>query len=115
MRRGISLHVGVNKTNAGGQPLVGCENDAKEMARLAEKHGFEGREVVVDEAALLLDVIAKIKAIATQLGDGDFFFFTFSGHGSFIGDEDLDELDDRRDETLVLHDFMLTDDVITRE
>ena len=116
MTKGISLHVGVNKTNAGGQPLVGCVNDAKEMACLAKKHGFEGREVVADEAALLLDVIAKIKAIATQLEDGDFFFFTFSGHGSFIGDEDLDELgDDRRDETLVLHDFMLTDDVITRE
>lgn len=120
MIKGISLHVGVNSTSVGGTSLVGCVNDATEMALIAEQHGFEGREVVADCKATFKNVTDKIKEAATQLGPGDIFFFTFSGHGSFIADEDEvegeddDELDDR-DETLVLFDFMICDDYFARE
>ena len=117
MAKGISLHVGVNFTNIGGTSLLGCVNDATQMALIAQQHGFEVLEVIADTKATFNYVTAKIKEAATQLGPGDIFFFTFSGHGSFIPDEDEDdddELDDR-DETLVLHDFMLCDDYIARE
>ena len=116
MNKGISLHVGVNVTSIGGTSLVGCVNDATEMAIIAEQHGFEVLEVVADTKATFNYVTGKIKEAATQLGPGDIFFFTFSGHGSFIPDEveDDDELD-FRDETLVLHDFMLCDDYLARE
>jgi metacaspase-1 len=117
MTKGISLHVGVNATKIGGTSLVGCVNDATEMALIAEKHQFEGREVVPDCKATFDYVTGKIKEAATQLGPGDIFFFTFSGHGSFIPDEDDDEHDpdDDRDETLVLFDFMICDDYFARE
>jgi hypothetical protein len=114
MTRGISLHVGVNFTEVGSTPLLGCVNDAKEMACIAEQYGFEGREVVVDRDALLDTVMDKIKDAATRLVSGDIFFFTFSGHGSFVPDQNGDEYD-FRDETLVLYDFMLSDDVLARD
>jgi len=119
MTKGISLHVGVNSTSVGGTSLVGCVNDATEMALIAQKHNFEGREVIADCKATFSHVTDKIKEAATQLGPGDIFFFTFSGHGSFIPDEDDDEVedgvDDDRDETLVLFDFMICDDYFARE
>ena len=116
MTKGISLHVGVNSTSIGGTSLVGCVNDATEMASIAEKHHFEGREVVADAKATFNYVTDKIKEAATQLGPGDIFFFTFSGHGSFIPNEVHDDKEpDFRDETLVLFDFMICDDYIARE
>ena len=115
MPRGISLHVGLNFTKVGGTPLLGCVNDAIQMAAIAKKHGFEGREILADDKALLQSVMDRIKAIATQLVAGDIFLFTFSGHGSFIGDQNGDEPNDFRDETLVLYDYMLIDDVLARD
>jgi len=116
MTKGISLHVGVNATSIGGTSLVGCVNDATEMALIAEKHHFEGREVVADCKATFKYVTDKIKEAATQLGPGDIFFFTFSGHGSHISDEVEDDNEvDFRDETLVLFDFMICDDYLARE
>lgn len=43
MATGISIHVGVNGTKAPGisvSPLVGCENDAEEMRKLARARNF---------------------------------------------------------------------------
>lgn len=114
MSRGISMHVGVNFTSVSTTPLLGCVNDATEMALIAEQHGFEGHEVIANSQATFNYVTDKIKDAATKLGPGDIFFFSFSGHGSFIADEDFDEVD-YRDETLVLYDLMLIDDVLARD
>lgn len=114
MGRGISMHVGVNFTSVSTTPLLGCVNDATQMALIAEQHGFEGREVIANSQATFTYVTNKIKDAATKLSAGDIFFFTFSGHGSFMPDEDFDEKD-YRDETLVLYDLMLSDDVLARD
>jgi hypothetical protein len=114
MTRGISLHVGVNFTAFGATPLLGCVNDANAMAMIAQEYGFEGREVLADSEALLEVVMEKIRIAATQLERGDIFLFTFSGHGSYF-ESDSDEggaESDWRDEALVFHDYMLSDDVI---
>lgn len=114
MAKGMSLHVGVDvvgPTGPGSQTLLGCKNDARAMAELAEAYGFAERELVLDQDATLNAVVDKLKLVAPEIKKGDIFLFTFAGHGSYIGDEDLDELD-RRDETLVLSDFMLCDDVL---
>jgi metacaspase-1 len=114
MARGISMHVGVNFTSVSTAALLGCVNDATEMALIAEQHGFQEHEVIPNSQATFNYVTGKIRDAATKLGAGDIFFFTFSGHGSYIADEDFDETD-YRDETLVLHDLMLSDDVLARE
>jgi hypothetical protein len=68
-------------------------------------------ELLTNEDATIRAVMSKIMKAATQLDNGDIFLFTFAGHGSYLGDEDGDE-PDARDETLVLWDLMLSDDVL---
>jgi metacaspase-1 len=117
MAKGMSLHIGVDvvgPTGPGSQTLLGCKNDARAMADLAEAHGFAEREIVLDQDATLNAVVDKLRLVAPEIKKGDIFLFTFAGHGSYIGDEDLDELD-RRDETLVLSDLMLCDDVLRHD
>src|SRR5215213_7133871 len=114
MATGISLHVGVNFTSMSSTGLLGCVNDALKMAEIAKEHGFDGREVVVNSAALFKYVTDQIQDAATKLAAGDIFFSTFSGHGAFIPDEDGDE-GDYRDEALVLYDFMVCDDYLANQ
>lgn len=115
MARAISLHVGVNVVGTGASgTLIGCVNDAAAMRDLPQLANFDRREFLTDQQATLDVVKARICQAAADLDSGGIFVFTFAGHGSFIGDEDGDEAD-LNDETLVLNDFMLVDDVLGRE
>jgi hypothetical protein len=116
MARAISLHVGLNVISSAGPtgiPLEGCLNDALAMESLPQLVDFDRRDILLDGQATIGAVTETISRAAADLQSGGIFVFTFAGHGSFIGDEDLDE-PDRRDETLVLSDFMLSDDVLGR-
>jgi hypothetical protein len=121
MATGVSIHVGVNATTAPGintPALVGCENDAQKMFELARARGFVGvgdgpDEPIIKDNATLENVTAKMVIAAEQLDAGDIFLFTFSGHGTRHGEEDPAEID-LKDETLVLHDKLLIDNVLRR-
>ncbi|HET9526110.1 MAG TPA: caspase family protein [Pyrinomonadaceae bacterium] len=121
MATGISIHVGVNATKAPGlsvQPLVGCENDAEAMRVLARARNFVavdgGPDVpIIREKATFENVLGKIRLAAEKLVAGDIFLFTFSGHGTRRGADDPAE-EDLKDETLVLHDKLLVDNVLRR-
>jgi hypothetical protein len=54
-------------------------------------------------------VRAQLDAAATELGEGDFLFLTYSGHGGQVPDENNDE-PDHLDETWCLYDTELVDD-----
>ena len=121
MATGISIHVGVNASKAPGlnlRPLVGCENDAEEMRKLARARNFvavdSGPDVpIIRENATLENVLGKIRIAAEKLDPGDIFLFTFSGHGTRRGADDPLEAD-IKDETIVLHDRLLIDNVLRR-
>jgi hypothetical protein len=121
MATGISIHVGVNGTKAPGisvTPLVGCENDAEAMRRLARARNFvkvdsDPDVPITREKATFENVLGKIRLAADKLVAGDIFLFTFSGHGTRRGAEDPTEVD-LKDETLVLHDKLLVDNVLRR-
>jgi hypothetical protein len=121
MATGISIHVGVNASKAPGlnvQPLVGCENDAEEMRKLARARNFvavdSGPDVpIIRENATFENVLGKIRVAAEKLVAGDIFLFTFSGHGTRRGADDPLEAD-LKDETIVLHDKLLIDNVLRR-
>ncbi len=121
MATGISIHVGVNATKAPGlsvQPLVGCENDAEAMRKLARARNFvpvdSGPDVpIIRQKATFENVLGKIRLAAEKLVAGDILLFTFSGHGTRRGADDPEE-PDLKDETIVLHDKLLVDNVLRR-
>jgi metacaspase-1 len=116
--KGLSLHVGLNNVDEVHygriSKLKGCINDAKAMADLAKKQGFESLGMLTDAEATREAVKGKILEAAQRLESGDFFFYTYSGHGSNLRDMDLDEErlkpGDHFDETWLLYDGMLIDD-----
>ncbi len=121
MARGISLHVGINGTQAPGinvPPLRGCENDAEAMRLLARSRNFvalhdDDDVPLVGDRAIFENVLGKIRLAAEELVAGDIFLFTFSGHGTRRGADDTEEVD-LKDETLVLFDKLLIDNVLRR-
>ncbi|MFP5317464.1 MAG: caspase family protein [Acidimicrobiia bacterium] len=122
MARGISLHIGLNEVDpdhyrdGNGNPWRGelraCENDARDMERLAEGQGFEVRGPLLTAAAKANDVIGEVKAVAGELEAGDIFFLTYSGHGGQVRNTnpDDDPESDALDETWCLFDRELLDD-----
>jgi hypothetical protein len=123
-KKGLSLHIGLNEVNprhymGWSGRLVACENDARDMAALAQSLGYQPT-VLLTKDATARKVTAAIQAAAAALAPGDTFFLTYSGHGGQVpdlnGDESLRDLGevgedfDERDETWVLYDRMLVDD-----
>lgn len=115
-RKGLSLHVGLNQIDfnhygTNGR-LAGCINDANAMADLARSQGFEVMNVLVDNQGTREAVKSGIADAAGRLKSGDIFFFSYSGHGSQIPNENHEsgEQDDGQDETWCLYDGMLIDD-----
>jgi metacaspase-1 len=121
MATGMSIHVGVNDTQAPGvsASLVGCDEDARRMFKLARDRGFVGVNDGDDDVPILGGnatrdkVLAKILIAAEKLQAGDIFLFTFSGHGTRRGQEDDVEVDEN-DETLVMQDRFLVDNVLQK-
>ncbi|MFD5322317.1 caspase family protein [Streptomyces sp. NPDC127092] len=120
MPTGISLHVGLNSVDPdryGGWDgtLVACENDARDMARLARAAGFEDTVVLTREGTADR-VVTELRAAAERLAAGDILLFTYSGHGGQVPDvTGPDDEPDRRDETLVLYDRQFLDDEVHQE
>jgi len=122
MAKGISIHVGVNVPPAdlALQPLGGCVNDATEMQKLALARGFTGLAggeplLILDADATHESVIAKLKLAAEALDSGDIFLFTFAGHGTRRPGSLFEGSSDGRDETLVMSDKFVIDNVLRRD
>ena len=118
MPRGISLHVGINRTSsafASASTLSGAENDAREMDLIAAAKGFAPHDLLLGSEATYSIVTSKIRAAADTLEAGDIFLFTFAGHGFQKPDSDSDEPDDFSDETMLLYDMHLVDDVFRKD
>jgi len=112
---GISINVGLNSVdpahygNWDGK-LNACENDARDMQRIAEAAGVEKTQVLLTKDATADAVRSAIGAAAKELHSGDFLFMTYSGHGGQVPDTNGDEKEDAKDETWVLFDRQLVDD-----
>ncbi len=109
-----ALCVGINDYPGTESDLSGCVNDANDWAAELRQRGYA--------AAVLLNSQASRKAIEDGLKNliegaraGDSLVFTFSGHGSWLPDQDGDE-PDHRDEMICPHDitknqYLLDDDL----
>ncbi|HEY5753516.1 MAG TPA: caspase family protein, partial [Chthoniobacterales bacterium] len=119
MKKGISLHLGLNNVDpkhysGWDGELFACEADANDMAALAASRGFEPR-ILLREKVTAKAVKTAILNAAKTLKRGDVFLLTYSGHGGQVPDTNGDEgrfgdTKDAMDETWCLFDRELVDD-----
>lgn len=88
--------------------LSGPENDARDMASIADGLGYAG-VTLLTEAATSTAVLAELQQAAAKAEPGDLVLVTYSGHGGFVPDKTGDE-PDASDETWCLYDRQLLDD-----
>ncbi|AQW48163.1 caspase family protein [Streptomyces violaceusniger] len=115
MSTGLSVHIGLNQVDPAAYDgwsgeLGACEQDAVDMAGIADAAGFDVTDPLLSPAATAETVTATLEAAAGRLAEGDILFLTYSGHGGQVPDLNHDETGDRLDETWVLHDRQLVDD-----
>ncbi|EXU61783.1 peptidase C14 [Streptomyces sp. PRh5] len=115
MSIGLSVHIGLNQVDPAAYDgwsgeLGACEQDAVDMAGLADAAGFDVTGPLLSPAATAETVTATLEAAAGRLAEGDILFLTYSGHGGQVPDLNHDETGDRLDETWVLYDRQLVDD-----
>lgn len=113
MPRGLSLHVGLNSVDANAYngwngALLGCENDANDMATLAASQGFSSRTILTRDATAET-IVSGIADAANNLSEGDIFLLTYSGHGGQFPDTNGDE-SDGLDETWLAWNREIIDD-----
>src|SRR4030042_3457117 len=87
-----ALCIGINDYPGTGSDLAGCVNDAKDWAAALRRHGFTVTKIL-DKQATGASIRNGIKALVTQAKRGDLVVIQYSGHGSFVPDEDGDEPD----------------------
>ncbi len=114
MAKGFSLHIGLNAVDPGHYggwdgALAACEFDAKDMAAIAKKRGFDETTLLLTGQATVAAVSEAIQDAAKRLSKGDIFLLTYAGHGGQVPDTNQDEAD-RKDETWVLYDRQFVDD-----
>jgi hypothetical protein len=116
MAKGVSVHIGLNRVDpthyqGWDGALRACEFDARDMSDLAEKAGFESRQLLLTEEATADRVTSAIHDACERLEEEDILFLTYSGHGGQVPDTNGDEpAEEARDETWVLYDRQLVDD-----
>lgn len=104
--------------------LSGCINDVKAAKKFLKKHGYKDENIlcVIDDghhkAPTFLNLIQAFRWFVRDTKSGDSLYFHFSGHGSYVPDENGDEVDGQ-DETLLPLDYetkgAITDDVLLKE
>ena len=107
-----ALCVGINDYPGTGNDLAGCVNDANDWAAVLKKRGFTV-EKMFNKKATGDAIRSAIKTLVTQAKRGDLVVVQYSGHGSYVPDEDGDE-PDGTDECLCPYDITskgpITDD-----
>ncbi|MCH9739817.1 MAG: caspase family protein [Epsilonproteobacteria bacterium] len=117
MSKGISIHIGMEYIdpeyyNGDDGRLRTCAQDMLDMQDIAVSQNFESTELLQNEEATREAVKEAISAASESLVAGDMLFISYSGHGTYIEDENGDEEDEgeARDEAWCLYNGMLLDD-----
>ena len=87
-----ALCIGINDYKGTGMDLSGCVNDANDWGKALDARGFTV-EALKDKQATRKGIVDGIKATLDQAKAGDSIVIQYSGHGSFVEDENGDEAD----------------------
>ncbi len=99
----IALCIGINNYPGTENDLAGCVNDANDWAAELKKRSFQV-STLIDQQATKAKMMSGIESALSKAVKGDVVVITYSGHGTWIADEDGDE-EDGRDEALCPHDI----------
>lgn len=117
MKKGYSLHIGLNKVNPEHYPslkdLRGAVNDAMLLENIAENvFKYHDTRLLLDDAATSKNVLQILNEYANNTNAGDIVLITYSGHGGQMEDPHFSnkEGDEPVDETWCLFDRQLIDD-----
>lgn len=97
MRKRFALCVGNNYPGTRSE-LHGCVNDAMDWTELLGRNGYAVQTLVEGVKG---NVLEHLRSLVGQAGFGDRIVFTYSGHGTWIPDQNGDEADGR-DEAMVM-------------
>lgn len=98
-----ALCIGINDYPGTNSDLAGCVNDAQDWADLLRSRGFDAT-TLFDADATKANIINAMQALIGSTSYGETAIITYSGHGTWIPDENNDE-SDRRDEALCPYDI----------
>ncbi len=87
-----ALCIGINNYPGTENDLAGCVNDADDWAAELAERGFSIRRLT-DKQATGKAMREEIRAAVSGAQAGDLVVVQYSGHGSFVPDEDGDEAD----------------------
>lgn len=90
MAQKLALCIGINDYPGTGSDLSGCVNDAKDWTAALKARGF-ACETLLDDEATGDAIRDRLRRLAKQARKGDIVVVTYSGHGSYVFDEDGDE------------------------
>lgn len=111
MNKKYALCVGTNYPGTDAQ-LSGCVNDALDWKAVLEAEGY-AVTLLTDAEATRLEIRTQLEQLIGAAGFGDRVVFTYSGHGTWLPDQNGDEIDGR-DEAICPTDFrqagVITDD-----
>jgi hypothetical protein len=107
-----ALCIGINDYPGTGSDLAGCVNDVTDWASALANRGFSVKRLL-DKQATGKAMRDAIQGLVAGAKNGDLVVVQYSGHGSFVLDEDGDE-PDGTDECLCPYDISangpITDD-----
>ncbi len=108
----LALCIGINNYPGTDSDLEGCVNDATDWAAALAKRGYSVANLL-DRKATGKTMRSEIRDLVTSAKSGDRVVVQYSGHGSFVPDDDGDE-PDGTDECLCPYDVYtkgeITDD-----
>lgn len=87
-----ALCIGINNYPGTHMDLAGCVNDAKDWAAELTTRGFQVR-TLLDAEATKAKMVDGFKTIIGGAASGDVVVITYSGHGTYVPDENGDEID----------------------
>lgn len=108
-----ALCIGINDYPGTDSDLAGCVNDADDWAAALGERGFTV-SMLKDSAATREAMLSAMREHVEGARRGDVVVVTYSGHGTWVPDQDRDEKD-MRDEALCPHDLMTSGAIIDDE
>jgi hypothetical protein len=87
-----ALCIGINDYPGTGSDLSGCVNDASDWTAVLQRRGFVTAKMF-DRQASGKNIRAAIASTIGKAKNGDLVVIQYSGHGSYVPDEDGDEPD----------------------